>query len=252
MRQNGGRGAKEYRQRLQENLTQNADDQAGGQCGYKAGGSHLGGLVVILFPQLPGDEVAAALAEKEANGLNDRHHGEHHANRAGGSVAFQHSNEIGVRHIIKGRHQHTHDAGGSQTANERLYRGCCHFYILFFLRIHCILSFLFYVRSSIAPQGNCCQAEHIPHGWSHIPFAVSTTSACFFCPDCLFFFSADRYPPAMRQSAKAPPRFSPRGGAFWAAVPLRTVYRYDSARTSPVRYRSKIGLHAPSVVDCPD
>ena len=43
---------------------------------------------VLVPAQLPGDEVAAAVAEEKAHSLNAGHEGKDHAHRAGGAVAF--------------------------------------------------------------------------------------------------------------------------------------------------------------------
>ena len=80
-----------------------------------------------------GDEVAAALTEKETDGLNDRHQGKHHAHRTGGGIAFQHPHKKGVCHVVKGSHQHTHDTGQRQPQDQRPHRRFRHLPVLFYL-----------------------------------------------------------------------------------------------------------------------
>lgn len=58
------------------------------------------------------------MAEEKANSLNDGHQGKDHAHSAGGGIAFQHPYEEGIGHVIKGRHQHTDDAGRRQPENQ--------------------------------------------------------------------------------------------------------------------------------------
>ena len=116
--QNGGGGAQEIGQRCQKDLTQDADEETCGQSGEKAGSGHVGGLLRMVFAQFPGDKVAAAVAKKEPNGLDNGHQGEHHTHGTGGWVAFQHANEKSVRHVVKGSHQHTDDAGQGQPADQ--------------------------------------------------------------------------------------------------------------------------------------
>ena len=97
----------------------------------------------MLLTQFPGDVIAAALAEEEAHRLDHRHHGEHHPHRAGGGIAFQHSNKIGIRHVVKGGDQHTHNAGHCQAADQLFHGRGGHFYVFFFLCVHLGSSFSF-------------------------------------------------------------------------------------------------------------
>ncbi len=142
--QHGIGGAKQISQGLQENLTQDANQDAGRQGGIEAGGRHVGSFLIVLFAQLPGDKVAAAVAEEEANGLNDRHHGEHHAHRAGGGVAVEHAHEEGVGHVVEGGYQHADDAGDSQLADQLRDRRLGHLLKLQLMFVH----FYHLVRSS--------------------------------------------------------------------------------------------------------
>ena len=89
----------------------------------------------MVLAQLPGDEVAAAVAEEKAHSLDHRHHGKHHAHSASGSVAAQHPHKKGVRHVVKSGHQHTDDAGNGQMGDHPAHRFFCElveFLFLFF------------------------------------------------------------------------------------------------------------------------
>ena len=123
--QNGGGGAQERGQGRQEDLAENADEESGEQGGEKAGGRHVRGRIRIAPPQLPGDEVAAAVAEEKAHSLDHRHHGKHHAHSASGSVAAQHPHKKGLRHVVKSGHQHTDDAGNGQMGDHPAHRFFC-------------------------------------------------------------------------------------------------------------------------------
>ena len=58
--EDGGRGAQEAGQGLQEDLPQQADYRASSQGGEKAGGGHAAGLLKVLLPQLPDAMVGIA------------------------------------------------------------------------------------------------------------------------------------------------------------------------------------------------
>ena len=62
------------------------------------------------------------MTEEETHGLNNSHHGEHYTHRAGSGVAFQHTHEKGIGHIIEGGNQHTDDAGDCKATDQLLYR----------------------------------------------------------------------------------------------------------------------------------
>ena len=109
--QNRIRGAQQIGQRLQENQAQRTDEHARRQRRKEACGGHVRSLLIIFLANGAGHEIAAALPEEKADGLYDRHQGKHHAHSAGGGIAFQHSHEKGVRHIVKCRDQHTDDTG---------------------------------------------------------------------------------------------------------------------------------------------
>ena len=136
--QDGGGGAQEHGQRLQKELAQNADHRPRRQGGEKAGGGHVAGLLKVLLPQLPGDEVAAAVAKEKAHRLDDGHEGEDHPHRPGGAVAFQHAHEEGVRHVVEGGDQHADDAGKGQPADQAADGGLGHlveFLLLLFVQV---------------------------------------------------------------------------------------------------------------------
>ena len=134
--QDGVRRAQKIGKGLQEDLTQDTDHRTDGQRAVKTGGSHFLCLFLILFAQRPGNEGTAALTEEETHSLNNGHHGEDHAHRAGGGIILQLTDEEGVSHIIKGGHQHTDDAGDSQFADQLFHRRLRHLLEFQFLRGH--------------------------------------------------------------------------------------------------------------------
>ncbi len=142
-------GAEEVGQRREENLPQQADQRARDEGAAQPCGGHDAGLFIVLFSQLPGDIVAAAVAEEKSHGLDDGHQGENHADGSGGGVALQLSDKIGVRHVVKGSDQHTDDAGNCQAADEPLHRGLCHGNVFLFLFVHNVLFLLTF------PSKNC-------------------------------------------------------------------------------------------------
>ena len=90
----------------------------------------------MLLAQLTGNEVAAAVAEEEAHGLNDGHQGKDYTHGTGGAGVFQHTHKKRVRHIVKGGDQHTDDAWSRQTADQtahRRFRHLVEFLRLFFI-----------------------------------------------------------------------------------------------------------------------
>ena len=125
--QDGVRGAQQIGQRFQKELAQNTEEQTHTQSGEKPGGCHVGGVIEVLFSQFPGDEVAAAVTEEKADGLDNSHQGKDHAHSAGSGIAVQFSHEKCIRHIVKGSDQHTDDAGKSQLADQSAYGFLCHF-----------------------------------------------------------------------------------------------------------------------------
>ena len=134
--ENGLGGTQQICQIFQKNLAHNTDQKTGAQSAEKAGGGHGGSLIILLFTQCPGDVVAAALAEEESHGLDDGHHGEYHTYRTGSGVAFQHTYEERIGHIVKRSDQHTDDAGNSQAADGFANGLLGHLYELFFLGYH--------------------------------------------------------------------------------------------------------------------
>ena len=109
----------------------------------ETGSCHIGGFLIILFAQLPGDVIAAALTEEEAYGLDNCHHGKDHAYGTGGCIAVQLADEIGVCHIVEGSNQHTDDAGNCQLSDQPAYRRLGHHFELGFVFIHKTTNILF-------------------------------------------------------------------------------------------------------------
>ena len=132
-------------------MAQDADDKAGGQCREESRGGHVGGGIRILSAQFAGDEIAASVPEKEADGLNDCHHGEHNAHGAGGGIALEETHKEGISHVVECGDQHADDAGDGLTtdgaANGR-FGHFTEFSRLFF--IHGVSSFRIVYNSSIA------------------------------------------------------------------------------------------------------
>ena len=144
-------GAQKIRKRLQKDLTEDADHNAGCQSGEKSGGSHVGCFLIVFLTQLPGDVIAAALTEEEAHSLDNGHHGENHTHGTGSGIAVEFADEIGIGHIVEGRDQHTDDAGDSQLADQSAHRGLGHHFVFGFVCIHCsspaFVKFFFYYTS---------------------------------------------------------------------------------------------------------
>ena len=133
--QDGIRGTQQIGQRLQKQQPQHTDQHAGGQRTEKSRGGHFRGFLIVLMADGAGDEVAAALAEEEPDGLDNGHQGKHHAHGAGGRVAFQHPHQEGVRHVVKGGHQHADDAGHSQPQDQGPHRCLRHLFVFFGLLV---------------------------------------------------------------------------------------------------------------------
>ena len=133
---NRGRRTQQVCQRLQEGLSDDTNQQAGSQGGIEACGGHIGCFLIVLLTQFAGNVIAAALTEEEADSLNDGHHGEYNTDSTGGGIAFQHTNEIGISHIIKCCDQHTDDAGNGQSADQVADRRLCHSFVFQFHFIH--------------------------------------------------------------------------------------------------------------------
>ena len=93
--------AQQIGQRLQKQLTENADHNAAEERKKESGGCHVAGFFVVLLSKFPGDVVAAALAEEETNGLDHRHHGVDYAHSSGTFRTRKHTYKEGVGHVIK-------------------------------------------------------------------------------------------------------------------------------------------------------
>ena len=119
---------------LKENLTEEADDGTCTDGREKAGCCHIGGFLIVFLAQFTGNIIAAALTEEETHSLNDRHHGEHDTHSAGGGIALEHTDKIGIRHIVEGCDQHADDAGYCQFANQPTHGRFGHLPVFLFLR----------------------------------------------------------------------------------------------------------------------
>ena len=83
--------------------------------------------VLVLCPtrelaQQAGDGVARALAEGEADGLDDGHHGEGHA-YGGGGAGTDLPYEVGIGHVVDRGDQHADDGGNGEFGDQAAYRG---------------------------------------------------------------------------------------------------------------------------------
>ena len=102
------------------------DDAAEHQRREEAGGSKPGGSIGVLAAQAAADDAARAVAQHEAEGLNDGHqarHDAHRARRAGGQLAHKE----GVGQIVDAGDEHTQDGGGREAENELRHGGLGHF-----------------------------------------------------------------------------------------------------------------------------
>ena len=141
--QDGWRGAQERGQRRQEDFAQNADGKPREQGQEEPGGGHVGSFLRMMLAQLPGDKVSAAVAKEESHSLDHCHHGEHHAHSTGGGIAFQHADEKGIRHVVKGCDQHAENTGDRQAADQPAHRLLCElmeFQLLLFVHGEILLS----------------------------------------------------------------------------------------------------------------
>ena len=80
----------------------------------------------VLTAEAAADDAARAVAQHEAEGLNDGHqarHDAHRARRAGGQLAYKE----GVGQIVDAGDEHTQDGGGREAENELRHGGLGHF-----------------------------------------------------------------------------------------------------------------------------
>ena len=99
VRQDGGRGAQEYGEWGDEKVTEHGNQQPREKAQHYARGGHLPSQVIFLGTQLPGHIVARAVAEEEADGLDDGHDGKRDAHGSG-TLRVDGSHEISVGKII--------------------------------------------------------------------------------------------------------------------------------------------------------
>ena len=88
-------------------------------------GGELGGGVSVLTAEAAADDAARAVAQHEAEGLNDGHqagHDAHRARRAGGQLAHKE----GVGQIVDAGDEHTQDGGRGEAEDELRHGGLGH------------------------------------------------------------------------------------------------------------------------------
>ena len=120
--QDGIRGAQQPGQGREKDLAQRQNDAPRQKRQGHAGGGHFPGVAGFMAAQLAGDVVAGPVAKEKAHRLDHRHQGEHHPHRAGGAVAVELAHEIGIHHVIAGRHHHADDGGRRHFAHQMAHR----------------------------------------------------------------------------------------------------------------------------------
>ena len=79
------------------------------------------------------------MTKEKADGLDNGHHGEDDTDSTGGGVALEHTDKVGICHVVKRGNQHADDAGDRQSADQFAYRGFGHlpeFQFLFIFQDH--------------------------------------------------------------------------------------------------------------------
>ena len=126
MGQDGVGAAQQHHEVGQGSETENGQHCAEGQRREEAGGGELCGRMGVLTAEAAADDAARAVAQHEAEGLNDGHqarHDAHRARRAGGQLAHKE----GVGQIVDAGDEHTQDGGGREAENELRHGGQGHF-----------------------------------------------------------------------------------------------------------------------------
>jgi hypothetical protein len=124
--QDGVGAAQQHHEVGQGSETENGQHCAEGQRREEAGGGELCGRMGVLTAEAAADDAARAVAQHEAEGLNDGHqarHDAHRARRAGGQLAHKE----GVGQIVDAGDEHTQDGGGREAENELRHGGQGHF-----------------------------------------------------------------------------------------------------------------------------
>ena len=107
---------------VHEQKTAGHDDKAAPQAEKEAVGRHHRSGAPLPAAQSPGDIVARTVAKEKADGLDQRHIAEHHPHRAGDAGAVQQTDKISIRHVVKGRDQHTDNRGERQLDYQTINR----------------------------------------------------------------------------------------------------------------------------------
>ena len=104
--QNGGRAAQQHHEAGQGRKADDGQHHADGQCRKKAGGSKTGGGLGVAAAQAAADDGAGAVAQREAQRLNDGHQAGNDAHRAG-SAGGDAPHKKGIGQIVDAGDQHT-------------------------------------------------------------------------------------------------------------------------------------------------
>ena len=113
----GGGGAQQIDQRIEPQGAQHTQHRPQSKGGEKGDGGHVLCLLPLLLAQKPGDVVPGALAEGEADGLDDGHQRESHAH-GGGGAGTDLAHEEGVGHVVERGDEHTDDGGYRQRGHQ--------------------------------------------------------------------------------------------------------------------------------------
>ena len=123
--QDGVGAAQQHHEAGQGGKADSRQHDAEDQRREKAGGGELGGGAGVLIAEAAADDSACAMAQHEAEGLNDGHeagHDAHRARRAGGQLAHKE----GVGQIVDAGDEHTQDGGRGEAEDELRHRGPGH------------------------------------------------------------------------------------------------------------------------------
>ena len=115
--ENGVGAAEQVHEGREEKKSHRADDQPQGQREEEARGGIAGGAVGVVLSQAAGDVAAGAVAEHEAECLEDGHEAVDNADGARGALA-QLADKVGVGHVVDVGDEHAGDGGDAQVQDE--------------------------------------------------------------------------------------------------------------------------------------
>lgn len=135
IRQDGFSRAEQAEDAILEKQAYQSRCNTGQQCREQASSRHSLGFCRFSGSERAGDEITGTVAEKEGDGLDDSHIGEHDADSSDG-LCVETAYKIGVCHIVEARHQHTHYGRNGKAQNQLPDRPGRHLDIFAFSRVH--------------------------------------------------------------------------------------------------------------------